>query len=354
MKVAFIIPSLENKGPIIFTNNLIKYLISKNVLVDIYYFKTKKSCLLFNTNCYKINLFHKIDFSTYDIIQSTQFLPDLYVFLNRRKIHNKTIISIHNFIDQDLSLLYSKYKSFFLITIWKRILFSNFRYIVSSNYMKEYYIENFNLQSRQIFNIPYGIFYNNYTEINSSDIKLINDIKKKHILIGSVGNLIYRKGFDQLIYFLISNPKYAIIIIGNGDYYDNLFYQVNKHGLNDRFFILGFRNNAYNYYKYFDIYAHTSFSEGFGLALIEALSHGIPIVCSNLPIYTEYFKSQEVSFFIPNDIPSLSFAIHKITASPFYYAKQSYKLFKDNFTINKMGDSHINLYNIIINENQLR
>lgn len=38
----------------------------------------------------------------------------------------------------------------------------------------------------------------------------------------------------------------------------------------DRFILLGFKDNSIDYYKYFDIYAMTSYSEGFGLAMLES------------------------------------------------------------------------------------
>lgn len=53
--------------------------------------------------------------------------------------------------------------------------------------------------------------------------------------------------------------------------------------------------------------------EGFGLPLVEALSHGTPVICTDIPPYREqvdfFFASDYVSFFPGSDSVSLTNAI---------------------------------------------
>ena len=128
----------------------------------------------------------------------------------------------------------------------------------------------------------------------------------------------------------------------------NLENLIDKHSLQDRFILLGFKENSIDYYKYFDIYAMTSYSEGFGLAMLEAMSQGLPVVCSNLPLYKGYLDDKNVSLFVPNDIVSLTNAIHKVSENIDYYKNASHKLFEEKFSLNLMAEKHVSFYNKII------
>ena len=354
MRIAFILPSLENTGPIIITKHLVDYLLKNNINVDIYYFKRTLNNVDFKTNTYKINLFSKINSSIYDIIHSTQFVPDFFLFFNKFHFKDKAIVSLHNFIDEDLRYLYNNFKYYFLSKTWKYILRNNNYYIVSSSIMKNYYINNYNISKRKIFIIPYGIQNMDFGEINNVDILLFNTLKNKYLILGSVGSVIHRKGFQQVLHFLSKNDKYAFVIIGNGNYYNELMNLANDYNLLNRFFVIGFRRNSYNYYKYFDIYVHASFSEGFGLAFLEAMAFGMPIVCSNLPIYNEYLNKSDVSFFDLNDLNSFTNAIIKATEYSETYKYNSKNTFYNKFSINNMGELHINLYTKIVDQKKYK
>ena len=47
MKIAFILPSLKNQGPIIVAKDIIQGLVDKAKLIDVYYFDKENTELLF-------------------------------------------------------------------------------------------------------------------------------------------------------------------------------------------------------------------------------------------------------------------------------------------------------------------
>ena len=59
------------------------------------------------------------------------------------------------------------------------------------------------------------------------------------------------------------------------------------------------------------LFVSTSTSEGFGLTLFEAMSHGCPVVCSNIEVFRENLKdcSQLVD---PKKIDNIRFGIEKV------------------------------------------
>lgn len=114
--------------------------------------------------------------------------------------------------------------------------------------------------------------------INSVSIKLQT---RKYTII-TVGRLVPEKGFHMLIKVL-SNlkkniPNFNAIIIGSGPEKNMLLNLINKLELNDNIQIIENETNVYKYLNFSSIFVVTSLTESFGLAMLEALSIGIPVV----------------------------------------------------------------------------
>ena len=114
------------------------------------------------------------------------------------------------------------------------------------------------------------------------------------------------KGFDLLIeafhLFAQHNQEWKLDIVGEGE--EEALYRslITKYHLEDRVFIHPFTNNIQDYYSQAQVYVLSSRWEGFGLVLVEAMAHGLPVVSSDLPTSKEimgsfglYFKSEDVN-----------------------------------------------------------
>ena len=113
------------------------------------------------------------------------------------------------------------------------------------------------------------------------------------------------KGFDLLIeafhIFAQQNTDWKLDIVGEGveeELYRSL---IQKYHLENRVFIHPFTNNIQEYYSKAQVYVLSSRWEGFGLVLVEAMAHGLPIVSSDLPTSKEilgdfglYFKNGNI------------------------------------------------------------
>lgn len=113
------------------------------------------------------------------------------------------------------------------------------------------------------------------------------------------------KGFDLLIeafnWFSQQNSDWKLDIVGEG--VEESLYRtlIHKYKLEDRIIIHPFTNNIQDYYSQAQIYVLSSRWEGFGLVLVEAMAHGLPIVSSDLPTSKEimgdfalYFKNGDI------------------------------------------------------------
>ena len=120
MNIAFIIPSNRNKGPNIFVKNLTEALCKQNLNIDILYFEHVHNGLTFN-NFRLIKFFGKESLRDYDIVFTTMLKPDLYGLYKRKSIKNH-VVSIHNFIKEDLAFNYKYPKHILLYYLWRLAL----------------------------------------------------------------------------------------------------------------------------------------------------------------------------------------------------------------------------------------
>lgn len=103
----------------------------------------------------------------------------------------------------------------------------------------------------------------------------------------SVGRLDKVKGFDDLIdifnIFQKQHPDWILHIVGDGEEKQNLQNKINELNLQEKVFLCGNKlsNELEKEYLNSSIYLMTSFSESFGLVLVEAASYGLPLIAFN-------------------------------------------------------------------------
>lgn len=110
----------------------------------------------------------------------------------------------------------------------------------------------------------------------------ISDLNGKNLI--SIGRLSSEKGFLDLIdVFSIVHkifPDWKLNIVGDGDDREKISSKINKLGLNDSIILHGFldTDKINELFSLSSIYVMSSYTESFGIVLLEAFSHGIPCV----------------------------------------------------------------------------
>ena len=101
------------------------------------------------------------------------------------------------------------------------------------------------------------------------------------------------------------------------------------------------------------IYMMPSYSEGFGMAMVEAALGGKAIVCSDIPVFHEIFNENEVRFFTLDNTDSLQQAIHSAYINREKLGKAAYIKANNEFTAQKMAENHKKYYdNLLYNSNK--
>lgn len=110
----------------------------------------------------------------------------------------------------------------------------------------------------------------------------LSPLKENRII--SVGRLSSEKGYMDLlkIYYLISkkHKDWHLDIIGDGEEKEKLERFIENHNLEDQVTLHGFRDKNYidKMLNKASVYVMTSYTESFGIVLIEAMSHGLPCI----------------------------------------------------------------------------
>lgn len=150
------------------------------------------------------------------------------------------------------------------------------------------------------YHIPTNVIYNPLTLKPGQPS---DGTSKRFLAIGRFSPL--HKGFDILIdafcLFAQHNSEWHLDIVGEGQEGDRIQRMIDKYKLNDRITIHPFTNNIQAYYSRAQVYILSSRWEGMPLVLMEAMSHGLPVVSSDLPVCQEimgdfgmYFRNGDV------------------------------------------------------------
>ncbi|MBC9933811.1 glycosyltransferase [Chitinophaga qingshengii] len=345
MKIAFILPSLANKGPVIVARDLVNEMVTRaGVECTVFYLKDIVE-LKFNCETIQFRSIKDIALNGYDIVHSHMFMPNMLVARGKKHIRPaKMVATIHSYMDKDMKNNYGAFKAFFIERIWCAFLNRFDKVVCLSRDMQRYYEKRIN---KTLLTYIYNGRTTVATEdgmIDASDLKQIAALKKSYHVIGAVAGISKIKGYDQLIRVLKLNRNFALVIIGDGAEKELLIQLANELGVTDRCLFLGYRANATDYFRYFDVYGLTSISEGFPLVLLEAASRGIPTVCSNLSNLKEMFSDHEVGFYRLHDIEDLSNTLDSVLNNKTEFSKNILKRYNENYRISIICDQYFSLF----------
>lgn len=189
---------------------------------------------------------------------------------------------------------------------------------VSKN-VKSCFLENLGID------LPIEILYNtNETEQiqdtasePADDPRFLRDIPS----VCSVAKLMKTKGFDRLLkvhrQLLDEGIKHRVYILGIGEEQRELERQIQLHGLQDSFVLLGFKKNPYSYVSRCDLYVCSSRREGFSTAVTESLVVGTPVVSTDCSGAKELLgESNEYGLVVENSTEGIYQGMKKILSDP--------------------------------------
>lgn len=192
-----------------------------------------------------------------------------------------------------------------------------------------------------------------------NNLKIDRVLKRKEIgvqentfVLLSVGELNKNKNHEIVIKALaeINNKNIHYIICGKGPLEGYLKQLSRKLGIEDNIHILGFRKDIPEICKSADAFIFPSFREGLGLAALEAMASGLPIITSNVHGIVDYSINGETGYSInPLDQDGFKDAIisllnnHELSAK---MGKNNIKAVKE-FEIKNIINKVLKIYRLI-------
>ena len=237
-------------------------------------------------------LFHRFDSKT--IIHFHEPLRLFFLFFklfNLKRIiilehHGNGVFNLDFGQGYILSFFYSLYKSLFL----KRIINNSNFLIVKTDYAKLKMIE-FGINPSMIRVIGNAVSLSTNVNLKKNRIQRVD---KKHIIFGFAGRVNRLKGIEQLIkaFDLLSQTNSNVELRIAGPLENDSYYDLVKP------YWVGFldKKNLISFYKNIDVFIFPTWSESFGISLLEAASYYLPIISSKEIHINELLKSDQVEW----------------------------------------------------------
>lgn len=111
------------------------------------------------------------------------------------------------------------------------------------------------------------------------------------------------------------------LIVGRGGQWGSLEKDAEAMGIQDHVHFLGYRSDIPQLYRCADLFAFVPFREGLSVALMEAMSSGLPIFCSQIRGNTDLVEDGISGIYVKNDPQSVAQAIAALQADPLLRAR---------------------------------
>lgn len=171
-------------------------------------------------------------------------------------------------------------------------------------------------------------------------------IKESKVIL-SVGQFIYRKGFDILIKSMENIDKNTALVLVGDKPTDEYLSLVEKLNLTNVYFVpFCSKEELKKYYLAADVFVLPTREDIWGLVINEALAYGLPVITSeNCGAGLELVKEENGYLFETSNIKDLSEKIKLLINNNLKREEMSKKniLLAQNYTIEKMAEKHYEL-----------
>lgn len=134
----------------------------------------------------------------------------------------------------------------------------------------------------------------------------MNKNKNQSMVLKALSELKNEKEFQHMKY----------LICGMGDYGAILRREAEDLGISDHVLFMGYRKDIADIYRSSDLFAFMSYREGLPVALMEAMSSGLPTVCSAARGNTDLIENGKEGLIVENEPRRLAAAILELYRDP--------------------------------------
>lgn len=204
-------------------------------------------------------------------------------FVGRVLFVPKIIQTVHGFTWNEERGTLSK--TLIVFFTWLTMIFAHKTIVLGKR--EEEQAKSLTLTSKKVILIANGIEKIDFKDKSEARKELLSKIGKletgSETYVGTISELHKNKGLEYAIEAISKIQKPVLFfIISEGEEREKLQNLINKLGMQDRVFLLGFVSGANKYLKAFDIFTLSSIKEGLPYVILEAGLASLPVVSSAL------------------------------------------------------------------------
>lgn len=187
--------------------------------------------------------------------------------------------------------------------------------------------------------------------VNRFEVRKDIGVGESDVLLLSVGRLVHQKAHEILVAAMPSVlqkfPNTKVGICGDGFLRPQLDAQIRSLGLEKSVMLLGRSDHVTKFLAAADMFVLPSRWEGLPIALLEAMSVGLPVIATRVEGVDEVIVDQEHGLLVPvENVPALSDAILQLLGDPLIRSKMGMAAKQrvlDSYSIDQMGERYLSL-----------
>jgi len=179
--------------------------------------------------------------------------------------------------------------------------------IAVSQFLKDFMVQTWGIPTSRIRVIYNGIDLGRVDYVGDrNELRRVLGLSSQALIVGNVGTLKIEKGHGAFLEaasrIASKNEAVHFVMIGDGPLMNDLADQARQLGISSRTHFMGARTDAVRLAAGFDVFLSTSNVETFGLAAVEAMLLGVPIVGFDVGSMREIVTDKENGFLVsPRD-----------------------------------------------------
>ena len=278
------------------------------------------------------------------------FLGRIAAMLNKTPI---VIHTIHGFAFHDYM---NSFKKNIFIYLEKLSAKWTHGLVTVSNLNKKKVVDLGIAPIEKLKNIYSGIDLTLFINEKNDQFRKELNLDSNHLLLGSVGRLSNQKDpitmIEAFCIVIKRFPNAHLTLVGDGELRDEILIKIDQLQLNGRVHLTGNKNDPWKIYHSLDLFIMSSIYEGLGRSITEALSCGVPVVCTSVEGVPEIVRDNETGILVPPKDPSaLATGIIKSLNdmdNARKMAEEGRKFVNENFDVKKMVDDIDTLYDNLL------
>jgi glycosyltransferase involved in cell wall biosynthesis len=176
-------------------------------------------------------------------------------------------------------------------------------------------------QARHIEVIPPGLNLKTFDETSANQALTIHFRRGASRVVGTVGRLAEQKALHILLAatpcLLKEDPATRVLIVGEGPLRQTLEQKARSMGVSHAVTFAGYHSDPVPLYRAMDVFVLPSRYEGFGIALIEAMALGVPVIAARVVGMVDVVQDKVTGLLVPfGDSKALASAILRLFSEP--------------------------------------